>query len=105
VLLDLGDGGPPALDVTDRSSSRSAASDVQAVDVERTRRGQVADGRLDRAGPAVHSLEGPLEHPAVLAEPGHRKRPSSPRRNQLTKKILGSCSASADAPTCSQWAK
>ena len=37
--------------------------------------------------------------------PGHRKRPSSSRRNQLTKKIFGRFSAVDCLPTLSQWLK
>ncbi|SKS13309.1 Uncharacterised protein [Mycobacteroides abscessus subsp. abscessus] len=36
-------------------------------------------------------------------KPGHRKRPSSPRRNQLTKNTLGSFDSSACLPTLIQW--
>ena len=38
-------------------------------------------------------------------KPGHRKRPSSPRRNQLTKKIFGILDSSAFLPMSIQCSK
>ena len=75
----------PLLGSTLRPASTSSGGQVQAVDVEGARAGDVADGRLDRGGLAVDALDDPLEHAAVLAEAratGSR-RPSS-LRNQLT---------------------
>ena len=48
VLLDLRDGGPPALDVDGEQLVEVVGVHVEAVDVERARCGQVADRRLDR---------------------------------------------------------
>ena len=74
-----GISGLPLLDVDVRApASRSSLGHVEAVDVERARRGDVADGGLDRGGLALDALDDPLQHAAVLAEAratgSHRRR-------------------------------
>ncbi|COX54122.1 Uncharacterised protein [Mycobacterium tuberculosis] len=52
------------------------------------------------APPALCSMRSTIHFSTRLfsPKPGHRKRPSSPRRNQLTKNTLGSLDSSACLP-------
>src|SRR5215203_5579425 len=66
----LGDLLLPLLDVDVEGLAQVLLGHVEPVDVQGARRGDVTDGRLDRSGLTLHSVDDPLQDPAVLAEPG-----------------------------------
>ena len=75
VLADLRDGVAPAGGVDRQQLVEVVVGDLQALGVECLGRRQQADRRLDRVGVAVDPLEDPLQHPAVLTEPGPQEAP------------------------------